>query len=161
MVALPLDAKIPLLVPYVQQAGWATGREAADIARTVRQIAQAAGDRLKTAGDILDYVEFFCADDELPYDAKAFEKRLRPPAAAQRLQGLRTALAIAEPFDAAGTEAVLRRFLEEAGLQMGDIVHPLRVAVTGKAVGLGIFDTLAILGRDRVTHRIDRTLQML
>ncbi len=161
MAALSAESKLPLLLPYVQQAGWAAGAEAADVAHTVCQIAQAAGDRLKTAGDVLDYGEFFCADDALPYDAQAFDKRVRPPEAAERLQGLRTILAGAEPFDVAGTEAALRRFLEETGLRMGDIVHALRVAVTGKAVGLGMFDTLAILGRERVMRRIDRTLQML
>ncbi len=160
MVALPTAAKLPLFLPYVQRAGWAAGWETAAVARTVGQITQAAGDRIKTAGDILDYGEFFCADNELSYDAKAFEKRLRPPEAAARLQQARAALTSAEPFDAAGTEAALRRFLEETGLQMGDIVHALRVAVTGKAVGLGIFDTLAILGRECVTRRIDRSLQM-
>ena len=46
-------------------------------ATRVRQIAVAAGDRIKTAGDILDYPEFFCADDQLAMDAKDFDKRVR------------------------------------------------------------------------------------
>ena len=41
------------------------------------RIAAAAGDRIKTAGDILDYDEFFCDDEQLVYDEKAFDKRLR------------------------------------------------------------------------------------
>jgi glutamyl-tRNA synthetase len=43
---------------------------------------------------------------------------------------------------------------------MGDIVHAVRVAVTGKAVGFGLFDTLAILGRERCLARIHRALEM-
>jgi len=41
-----------------------------------------------------------------------------------------------------------------------DIVHAVRVAVTGKAVGFGLFDTLAILGRERCLARIDRALAL-
>ena len=44
------------------------------------------------------------------------------------------------------------------GIKIGDIVHAVRVAVTGKAVGFGLFDTLAILGRERCLARIDRAL---
>ena len=43
----------------------------------------------------------------------------------------------------------LKAWVESRGVKIGDIVHPLRVAVTGKAVGFGLFDTLAILGRER------------
>ena len=74
------------------------------------------------------------------------------------LRRLRERLATVEPFDAAGTETAVKLFLEQEGLKIGDIIHALRVAVTGKAVGLGMFDALEILGRDQVLDRIDRTL---
>ena len=66
------------------------------------EIVRAAGDRIKVAGDILDYPDFFVPDDQLPYDETAFEKRIRkPPEAAGLLRKFRERLAAAEPFDAA------------------------------------------------------------
>ncbi len=47
------------------------------VARLLERIAGAAGDRIKTAGDILDYAEFFCSAEQMQYDQKAVEKRLR------------------------------------------------------------------------------------
>jgi glutamyl-tRNA synthetase len=47
------------------------------------------------------------------------------------------------------------------GIKTGQIVHPLRVAVTGKSIGPGLFDTLAILGRDTCLLRIDAALARL
>ena len=44
-------------------------------------------------------------------------------------------------------------------IKMGDIIHALRVAVTGKAVGLGMFDTVEIVGRESCLARIDRACQ--
>ena len=125
------------------------------------QIAVAAGDRIKTAGDILDYGEFFCEDEQLAFDEKAFNKRLRKGDAGDRLRSFRADLAALDNFDAATTEVSLRQFLEREGVKIGDVIHALRVAVTGKAVGLGMFDCLEILGQDRVLSRIDRALEML
>ena len=51
-----------------------------------------------------------------------------------------------------------RRFVETQGIKIGDIVHTLRVAVTGKSVGPGVYDCLAILGREASLARIDRAL---
>ena len=101
------------------------------------------------------------ADDGLAYDAKAVDKRLRKPESAALLAKFRAQLAAVDPFDAAGTEAALREFLTAEDVKIGAIIHALRVAVTGKAVGLGMFDCLAILGRQHTLNRIDRALGML
>ena len=47
------------------------------------------------------------------------------------------------------------------GVQLGQIVHALRVALTGKAIGFGLYESLAILGREHCRARIDRALQRL
>ena len=113
------------------------------------------------AGDILDYDDFFLADDQLMYDEKAFAKRLRQPAeAAELLRQFRDVLAEADAFTAESLETLLKQFVQQQGIKIGQIIHALRVAVTGKAVGFGMFETLEILGRDSVVARIDRALSM-
>ena len=111
---------------------------------------------------MLDYADFFTADEELPYDEKAFEKRLRkPPEAGELLAGFRDRLASASQFDAATLEALLRQYVEDRDVKLGQVIHALRVAVTGKPVGFGMFEILEILGRERCLARIDRTLALL
>ena len=61
-------------------------------------------------------------------------------------------------FTAAATDAALHALGERTGRQMGDLVHPVRVAVSGTGVGPGLFDMLATLGKERVLKRIRRTL---
>jgi glutamyl-tRNA synthetase len=48
--------------------------------------------------------------------------------------------------------------VEDRDLKFGQLIHPLRVAVTGKAIGFGLFETLAILGQARCLQRIDQVL---
>jgi glutamyl-tRNA synthetase len=111
------------------------------------------------AGDILNYTEFFVPDDQLPYDEKAFEKRLRQaPESVVLLRKLVPQLAAIDPFDAVNLEGMVKQFVETEKVRIGQIIHALRVAVTGKAVGFGMFETLAILGRERCLARIQRAL---
>ena len=69
-------------------------------------------------------------------------------------------LADAEPFDVESLDQLLHGFVEREEIKMGQIIHALRVAVTGKGVGFGMFEILAILGRERCLRRIDRALEL-
>jgi glutamyl-tRNA synthetase len=127
----------------------------------VTRILEAAGDRVKVSGDVLDFDDFFVADAALAIDEAAFDKRVRKPAAARELLvKYREQLAQAEAFTTETLETLTHEFVETNGIKIGDIVHAIRVAVTGKAVGFGLFDTLAILGRERCLARLDRALKL-
>ena len=67
-------------------------------------------------------------------------------------------IAAVEPFETGPLEEALKKFVEEQGIKAGDIVHALRIAVTGKSVGPGVYDCLAILGSEACLARIDRAL---
>lgn len=159
MQRVPLKQKVALVLPYLQKAGLVTSPPPCETSDKLKAIVAAAGERIKVAGDILDYRDFYTADAELPYDDKAFEKRLRKAEDAQALVAkFRDVLAATEDWSAANLEAVLKSFLETEGAQIGQIIHALRVAATGKAVGFGMFETLEILGRESTLARIDRAL---
>jgi glutamyl-tRNA synthetase len=140
--------------PAGEEAGWQP-------APRLRQLVAAAGDRIKVAGDIFEFADFFLPDDQLPYDEKAFDKSLRKPGAAELLRKFRNRLAAAEPFDPAALERLMYDFVAAENIKIADIIHPVRVALTGKSVGLGLFDTLAILGRERCLARIDHALSRI
>ncbi len=69
---------------------------------------------------------------------------------------LKSLLSSIDEFSAEALELSIKKFAEEHNLQMAQIVHPLRIALTGKGIGFGLFDTLAILGREKSIGRIDR-----
>ncbi len=53
----------------------------------------------------------------------------------------------------------VNEFCESVGIRLRDIIHAIRVATTGKTSGFGMFETLAILGRDSVLSRMDAALE--
>jgi glutamyl/glutaminyl-tRNA synthetase len=105
---------------------------------------------------------FFVADEYVRYDEAAFAQRLRmPPQAAGILRRAQASLQTIEPFHAATLEQWLQDLIQAEGIRHGQIVHALRVAVTSKATGFGLFDSLAILGKLQCLARIERALAQL
>ncbi|ASV76781.1 Glutamyl-tRNA synthetase, Glutamyl-tRNA(Gln) synthetase [Thermogutta terrifontis] len=154
MREVPISQKVEMVIPYLRRAGWIPGEVSADLRGKIARVVEAAGDRLRVAGEILNYPEFFVADEDLPYDEKDVAKRLQQPGVAEILQRLEGVLREAEPFTASHLETLIHQWTEREQLSLGQVVHPLRVAVTGRSVGFGLFDTLAILGRDTVCRRL-------
>ncbi len=114
------------------------------------------------AGDILQFSEFFVSDDSLTYDEAAWEKRVAKDAAAvDLLQKYLPLMQACETWEADSIESQLKGWLEQNGAKIGQIVHILRLAATGKSVGAGLFETLEILGKDRVLRRVERLLDRL
>jgi glutamyl-tRNA synthetase len=70
------------------------------------------------------------------------------------LSGVCDALAATPTWSVADTETAVKAFAERGGLKLGKVAQPLRAALTGRAASPGIFDVLAILGRDESLGRI-------
>ena len=96
MQQVPPKQKVAKMLPYLQRAGLVADPPPCDVGPKLPQIVEAAGDRLKVFGDILDYADFFLPDDKLPYDEKAFDKRIRHAPGAVELLGELKSLAIVD-----------------------------------------------------------------
>ncbi len=65
----------------------------------------------------------------------------------------------APALGSAEAEAVTRDLAAERGMEAREIVHPTRVALTGKTVGPGLFELMALLGKDRVARRLEAAVE--
>src|SRR5262245_41782131 len=157
MQQLPLKQRVARMLTYLQRAGVVPTPAPCEVGPKLTRIVEAAGDRLKVFGDILAYADFFF-QDEIVYDERAFDKNLRKPGAKELLAQFRDVLSTVEPFELQPLERALEQFVEQQAIKTGDIIHALRVATTGKAVGPGLYDCLAILGKQTCLERIDRAL---
>ncbi|QDU01267.1 Glutamate--tRNA ligase 1 [Gimesia chilikensis] len=161
MNQLSLDEKVAMCSPYLVKAGLVEDADDETIKQKIGQVITGMEDRLKIASDILDFDEFFVADNELEYDSKAFKKRIqKSDQAVELLDKIKNQLAATEDFSAAGLDKLLHDFVEAEGIGMGQIIHALRVAVSGKATGIGMFDCLSILGKESCVRRIDRAMAL-
>ena len=113
----------------------------------------AVQDKVSTLAEVPRLIGF--AFGPVETDPAAWDKVMAKEGAKESLERVREALAAVEPFDEQHLEEALRRVAEEAGTKPGKLFQPVRVAITGKTVSAGIFESLALLGRDESLARID------
>jgi glutamyl/glutaminyl-tRNA synthetase len=153
--ALPLQKRIELVKPFAQNAGLLEGP---DSQQTLDAVVEGASDRMKMAGDIIDFDYFF--SDRIEYDEKAFNKRICKPENARDLLGKwRDHVSQVSNFSPDSLEASVNEFCQSEGIELKDVIHAIRIAATGKPAGFGMFETLAILGKEKVVARIDAALE--
>ena len=154
MRALPREQREAACRSVLEARGlWNAALPADYLGRVLDTMAE----RIKLFADIADAGYFFTED--YPYDEKSVQKRLLKPGALESLAAVRTAYAGLADFTAASTEAALRALAAARGVGMGDLVHPVRVAVSGTGVGPSLFHMLEVLGKERTLARMDKTLE--
>jgi len=115
-------------------------------------------DRTKLPSEIVPATAFFFSDD-FAYDEKAVEKKLAKPEVFQTLEKIVGILQGLEQFDAETVNKALHDFVEQGGLKFGDVMPPLRIAVSGQQSGPDLAPVLAILGKENVHARIRKTIE--
>jgi glutamyl-tRNA synthetase len=109
-------------------------------------------DRAKTLPDLIAAANFIVAERPLALDAAAVS--LLTPEARALLRRAAAALAEVTDWTAHATESAVKDFATRENVKLGTVAQPLRAALTGRAASPGIFDVLAILGRDESLARI-------
>src|SRR5919204_3211932 len=115
-----------------------------------------AQEKMQTLDDFWTLAGFLV--ERQPTDEKAWSKVMQD-GAAERLAKAREALAKTEPFTTESVESALRSVVEQTGAKPKDVFQPVRVAISGSTVSPGIFESVAVLGREETLARIDDALE--
>jgi glutamyl-tRNA synthetase len=114
--------------------------------------------RAKTMQEMADQALFFILDSEaIEYDPKAVDKFLQPKDR-EHLDLLKARFAALDTFDLQSLEGVAAAYLEEQGIKFKAIAQPIRVALTGRTVSPGLFETMEVLGREETLARMERAI---
>jgi glutamyl-tRNA synthetase len=123
----------------------------------LRQATEISADKIQTLAEFWPLVSFLFdgpADDDA-----AFQRVIGSNGGVETLRAARDALAAAEPFTLENIERALREVVENRGAKPGKVFQPVRVAIAGSTVSPGIFESVALLGREETLARIDRALE--
>jgi glutamyl-tRNA synthetase len=140
---------------YTEAVARHLGREPDERLRAACEIAQ---EKAQTLEEIWPLIGFLFEEPET--DEKSWKKVMKDgalPLLSEALEALRGA----ESFEPAQLESSLGGILAEHDVKPGKLYQPIRVAITGTAVSPGIFESLAVLGKERSLERIERAVQRL
>ena len=142
-----------LAVPALKKAGFDTDKYPEAYVRAALDTCKG---KKRLFSELADYGGFYFVE-EVDYDAEAAAKDFTPENL-ERLRRLRDALAALAPFGAATLESALKETARQLGLKAGVLVHPARLACTGKTAGPSLYHLLEVLGKERVLARFERAL---
>jgi len=113
--------------------------------------------RIRLPKDLIeDHVYLF--HDPESYDPAGVAKHFHNAALMENLREYRGELESLANFDETALESHLRKFCEAHGMSAGKLIHPIRLALTGKTVSPGLFELMTALGRETVLRRLDAAL---
>ncbi|MBV9048526.1 MAG: glutamate--tRNA ligase [Solirubrobacterales bacterium] len=123
----------------------------------LRGAVEISSEKIQTLADFWPLVGFVF--DGPAEDQASFERVICQDGGVESLRAARDALADARPFTAENVEAALRGVVDRRETKPGKVFQPIRVAIAGTTVSPGIFESVALLGRDETLARIDRALE--
>jgi glutamyl-tRNA synthetase len=109
-------------------------------------------ERATTFVDAADRLDFVFRDP--PAMEEAAVAKFLVPANATRLRELAGVVERVEPWTPQAIEQAVEPWVAASGMQMKDVAQPARVALTGRTASPGLFDVIAVLGRERAVRRL-------
>ena len=155
-----LSARTDAVIPFLQRDGFLETELSSERRTWLEQIVEAVGDRLNTLADITEQTSYFFTDD-FSYNPQAVKKWWKGDTLIETLEGLHDVLATVEPFALEEVEAAVWGYTEAHDLKRVQAMQPLRVALTGKSFGPGLFEIIVLLGAEQVLERINRAVDYI
>ncbi|MEW6517697.1 MAG: glutamate--tRNA ligase [candidate division FCPU426 bacterium] len=144
-----LERALPVLVQSGLLPSSASETERAWAGR----VAMAVKEQVKLLSDLPAQVRFFFGD-EVEMETQAQDHLDQAQFKPELFQTLHRQISVLESFTSPGLEALLRDLVAQAGVKFGDLVHPLRAALTGRKHSPQILLVMELLGRERVLKRL-------
>ncbi|MDD5428451.1 MAG: glutamate--tRNA ligase [Candidatus Omnitrophica bacterium] len=149
---MPIEKLLPKTVEYLKDKKVLDDKF--DEARWT-EVVKAYKERTRTLEDLISVYKIFFGDT-LEYDEKATEKYLKKPNSKDIISKCKTAVEGLAKYDKHSIEEAYRKLAEEMKCKAAELIHPTRVAISGKTVGAGLFDMMEILGRNTVLQRLGK-----
>ncbi len=145
-----------LLEPFFQKEKLAENFDRAYLEKVIDLLKP----RVKTLNEFLSTGKYFFSDPE-HFDENAVKKHWRGENLLERMTQLTAALENLTSFDENSIETAIRNLAEKMGVGAGKLIHPTRVALTGSAASPGLFEMMAVLGKDVVLRRMKKAIELI
>ncbi len=150
-----------LLIPSLKTKGYLkTGRLSADRRKWLEELVELFKDRVKLLDEFVEQAGYFFTE-KLSYDKEAVDKYLKTENVAVLLKRLKTELEKLTSFDVRSVEKCCRELAAQLDVPAARLIHPTRVALTGKMVTPGLFEVMNLLGKERVLKRLEKAIKMV
>ena len=152
---MSLDRFIELAQPFLEKADIDVSDK-----NYLRAVLSIVKEKIKLLSDVSEWTRYFFIED-YEFDPAAVQKVFGKPEATERLIALRDEFTRIENWNLETLESTLKNLAQKLGCKSGYLVHPARVAVSGRSVGPSLYHMLEVMGKERVLKRFHRLISQL
>lgn len=156
---LPLEKILPEAKPFFIKDGFVTEDWFAEHEEYFAKLLDVVRVRVKTLQEVADAASYFF-QDVTEYDAKGVAKHFKPESVSLLEQCI-AAVEADEVYDLASTEAAYNKIAADNELALGKVIHPTRLALTGRTVSPGMFDVMVLLGKEKTLERLHKAVEYI
>lgn len=156
---LPLEKILPEVKPFFVKDGYVDEAWFAENEEYFAKLVDTVRVRVKTLQEIADASDYFFKDVE-SYDEKGVAKHFKPEAVAL-LEECIAAVEADDVYSLETTEAAYNKIAADNNLALGKVIHPTRLALTGRTVSPGMFDVMVLLGKEKTLARLHKAVEFI
>lgn len=156
---LPLEKILPEVKPFFVKDGYVDEAWFADHEEYFAKLVDTVRVRVKTLQEVADASDYFFKDVET-YDEKGVAKHFKPEAVALLEQCI-AAVEADDVYSLETTEAAYNKIAADNNLALGKVIHPTRLALTGRTVSPGMFDVMVLLGKEKTLARLHKAVEFI
>ncbi len=147
-------------IPFAEAAGLGTREELLENKDRLKKVVVSMQERAKTLEELAENTKFYFNPPKA-YDEKGVKKFFKKPNVSELLEKGAEALSHVSDWSLESCEKAYRDLIAKEGIKGGKIIHPTRLALSGKTVGPGLFDIMYVLGKEETIARIKRGIQFI
>jgi len=153
LAQMPVSRFRELSLPFIEKAGIQVADETylTDVLKLVQE-------KIKFLKDVPDWIGYFFIEN-YEYDPEAVAKTFGGAGVMSRLSKLRETYQAMAEWKAEALENALKTLAKSIPCKTGELIHPTRLAVSGRSFGPSLYHMLEVLGRERVLARLERTIE--
>lgn len=155
---MSVDSLTEMLIPYLIEANYITEK---DLSKSklewLKEVIKLMQGRLRNFSQFIDYADYFFMD-KIDIEPQAFKSILDKENVPKILQTLRGKLSSLKGWDEGSIENAVRGVTSSLQIKGGQIIHPTRVALSGKKIGPGLFELMVVLGKEKTIKRLEEAV---
>ncbi len=159
---MPIDFLTKMLLPFLKEANYIENEENLSPAKNeyIKEVLKLMQGRIKNFPQFIEYADYFFMD-KINIEPQAFDSVLKKEGVPGILQALKEKLSALKCWDEESIENIVREIASSLQIKDGQIIHPTRVALSGKKVGPGLFELMVVLGQDKTVKRLKEAIEKI
>jgi glutamyl/glutaminyl-tRNA synthetase len=159
---MSVNSLTKMLIPFLEEANYIKKEEVLSLKKNdyLKKVVNLLQGRFRNFSQFIAYTDYFFLE-EVNIEPKTFNSVLNKEGVTDILNKLKEKLSTLKCWEEEGIENAVREIASSLQIKAGKIIHPTRVALTGKKIGPGLFELMLVLGQDKTVKRLGKAVEKI